>query len=85
MSGDIFARCVVLNHLRRPWRRDSLLAQAAKQGISRDRVVAVAEQIGVTEAKRHGEVWWERPATVVALGWWRSEDSRIYLRGAGAA
>ena len=73
---DVFARCVVLNHLRRPWLREALLTQAKSQGISQERALAAVKQLGVIETKRHGQVWWEKPTNLVALWWYRADGSR---------
>ena len=76
--------CVLLNALQyRVSRRKEEVIRALEDRwlLERDDIIGAAKRLRLTEKDNDGEIWWERPANVVALWWWRKDDSWIYLRG----
>jgi hypothetical protein len=78
MTSYAMERCCLLNALRycpsRP--RDEVLGwMKHRWNRCSHRVVAAARELRLIEKTVDGRVWWERPANLVALWWYRVDQN----------
>jgi hypothetical protein len=88
MSSYALERCCLLNALHyypsRP-RREVLAWMRERWNRDAPRVMAAARELRLIEKTVDGQIWWERPANVVALWWYRVDEARPQAAGSGSA
>jgi hypothetical protein len=87
MSSYALERCCLLNALRyypsRP-KREVLAWMLERWNRDTSTVMAAARELRLTEKVVDGAVWWERPANVVALWWYRVDEAGSRAAGGGS-